>query len=242
MGGAIARGLAGKGFDVAVANPSRPKLDALVADCPGVFVTTSNREAASMADIVILAVKPWKLTEVITGLQPVAGGRTFVSIAAGVSCDDLSAMFLPGCPAVHCAMPNTAVSVGRGMTFVVSPEPDTRVMDIFAALGDVMLIEPKQMGAAMAVASCGIAYALRYVRAAVEGAVELGLRADDACRIVCRTVEGAAALLAVPGAHPESEIDKVTTPGGVTIRGLNAMEAAGFTPAVIAGLKASTVR
>lgn len=79
---------------------------------------------------------------------------------------------------------------------------------------------------------------MRYIRAAVEGGVELGFKAVDAQKIVVQTVKGAAGLLSLPGAHPESEIDKVTTPGGVTIRGLNEMEHAGFTSAVIRGLKA----
>ena len=109
---------------------------------------------------------------------------------------------------------------------------------VFCRLGAVKDIEERLLPAATALASCGIAYALRYIRAAVEGGVELGFRASDAQEIVTATVRGAAALLSVDGAHPEVEIDRVTTAGGITIRGLNAMEQAGFTPAVIAGLKA----
>ena len=103
-----------------------------------------------------------------------------------------------------------------------------------------MVIEKRQLGAATSLASCGIAYAMRYVRAAMEGGVELGIRASLAQEIVVQTLIGAAGLLAQPGSHPETEIDKVTTPGGITIKGLNAMEQSGFTSAVINGLKAST--
>ena len=85
-------------------------------------------------------------------------------------------------------------------------------------------------------------YALRYIRAAMEGGVELGIRADDAKHIVMQTLRGAVDVLAASDAHPEAEIDKVTTPGGLTIKGLNAMEAAGFTHSVIEGLRASTKR
>ena len=102
-----------------------------------------------------------------------------------------------------------------------------------------MLVEERLMNAATALASCGIAYALRYVRAATEGGVELGFRADQAQHIVAQTLRGAAALLDGDGATAEAEIDKVTTPGGLTIRGLNAMEEAGFTASVIRGLRAS---
>jgi len=91
----------------------------------------------------------------------------------------------------------------------------------------------------MALASCGIAYVMRYIRAASEGGVELGMYASDAKKIVMQTMLGAVKLLESTGNHPEAEIDKVTTPGGITIRGLNAMEANGFTTAVIEGLKAS---
>ena len=96
------------------------------------------------------------------------------------------------------------------------------------------------MGAATSVASCGIAYALRYLRAATEGAVELGFRADEAQQIVAQTMKGAAELILKNSeSHAEVEIDKVCTPGGWTIKGLNEMEANGFSNAVIKGLKAN---
>ncbi len=105
-------------------------------------------------------------------------------------------------------------------------------------MGTTLVIDEQHLPAATTLASCGIAYAMRYIRAAMEGGTELGFKAAVAQEIVAQTVKGAAALLSVPGAHPESEIDKVTTPGGLTIRGLNEMEHAGFTSAVIRGLKA----
>ena len=146
-------------------------------------------------------------------------------------------------PALSVSMPNTAVALGESMTFVVAAHGrPSRAVELFGALGKVMEIPEKQLGAATALASCGIAYAMRYVRAAEEGGVELGFRAADARQIVVETLRGAAALLSRDGAHPEAEIDKVTTPGGLTIRGLNAMEEAGFTASVIAGLKASQPR
>ena len=130
------------------------------------------------------------------------------------------------------------------MTFQVNgPEAAcSRSLSIFSHLGKAMVIEEKLLPAATSLASCGIAYALRYVRAAMEGGVELGFRASDAQHIIVQTLLGAASLLLQPGAHPESEIDKVTTPGGITIRGLNAMEHSGFTSAVINGLKASCTK
>ena len=129
------------------------------------------------------------------------------------------------------------------MTFVsalnASEERTAKVVEMFDALGSAMLIPEDKMSAGTALASCGIAYAMRYVRAATEGGVELGFPAKDAQRIVMNTMKGAVDLLAATGANPEEEIDKVTTPGGITIKGLNKMEEQGFSNAVIAGLKAS---
>ena len=143
-------------------------------------------------------------------------------------------------PALSISMPNTAMSVGKSMTFNVALQGDAPLaMQSLAMMGRVMQIPERLLPAATALASCGIAYALRYVRAATEGGVQMGFRASEAQEIVAATIEGAAALLSRPDAHAEAEIDKVTTPGGVTIRGLNAMEREGFTNAVIAGLLAS---
>jgi pyrroline-5-carboxylate reductase len=105
-------------------------------------------------------------------------------------------------------------------------------------MGSTLITEERLLAAGTTLASCGIAYAMRYVRAASEGGVEIGFKADDAKAIVLQTVKGAVELLQTNGNHPEAEIDKVTTPGGVTIKGLNEMEHAGFSSAVIRGIKA----
>lgn len=142
------------------------------------------------------------------------------------------------------AIPNTAMAVGRSMTFIchaddADPARISPVTDIFDRLGTAAVIPEQQLGAAMALCSCGIAYVMRFIRAASEGAVELGLYPDKAKEWFLQTMRGAVELLESTGANPESEIDKVTTPGGLTIRGLNAMEESGFSGAVIKGLRAS---
>ena len=143
-------------------------------------------------------------------------------------------------PATFIAIPNTAVAVGCSMTFITpvsgGEEAAGKVEAIFNAVGSTLVVDERLLAAGTKLASCGIAYAMRYVRASTEGGVELGFKADAARDIVLQTVKGAVALLQESGAHPEAEIDKVTTPGGLTIRGLNAMERAGFTNAVIRGL------
>lgn len=244
MGGAVARGLVEAGLppsSITVSNPTDAKLRPL-ADL-GVNTLTDNRKAVKDADFVVIAVKPWILPAVARQLQGEINLDTqeVAVIVAGVSSADLRAMFhADGHANLSIVMPNTAMTLRQSMTFIVEAEGKAPLAnDIFSKLGKVMTIEERLLPAATALASCGIAYAMRYVRASVEGGVELGFRAADAQAIVIETLKGAAALLSLPGAHPEAEIDKVTTPGGLTIRGLNAMEAAGFTPAVIAALRAS---
>ncbi|MCM1354837.1 MAG: pyrroline-5-carboxylate reductase [Staphylococcus sp.] len=248
MGGAVAAGLIAHGagrYEITASNPSRPALDRLSAI--GVRVTTDNKNACRDADIVVIAVKPWILRDVLEEIGPDLDyeRQTVVVIAAGI-CGEQMKMWLEEdgtCPDLLIAMPNTAMSVAQSMTFIVpvcaSDEVTAEVTAMFDCLGETMVIDEEHLPAATALASCGIAYAMRYVRAAVEGGVELGFKASLAQQMVVQTLRGAAALLSQPGAHPESEIDKVTTPGGITIRGLNEMEQAGFSSAVIRGLKAS---
>ena len=240
MGGAIARALAhSQLYSVAVANPSHPKLDAIASEYPGVKTTTDNLEAAAGADIVILAVKPWLIAEVLQQLKPcLAESRaTVVSLAGGVSLDALDSMLaLDGTPICR-VIPDTALSVGKSMTFIASRRADNSTLDsivkMFGTMGEVAVIEERLMDAATAISSCGIAYVYKFIQACVQAGVELGFKPADALRYVCATVDGAAAMLSQPGAAPQTEIDKVTTPGGMTIKGINSLEHNGFTSAVI---------
>lgn len=247
MGGAVARGLLAAGISpesLRVSNPTDAKLRPF-ADA-GCATFSDNQKTATDADIIIVAVKPWILPDVLRQISAVTDKEHTVLavIAASVTCAEIDTWIYGKYAAGALVMPNTAMNVRRSMTFTV-PLPKckdvpSQITEIFEKLGTVKAIDEAHLPAAMALASCGIAYALRYVRAAVEGGVQMGIRAAEAQDIVAATIEGAAALLTEqPGAHAEVEIDKVTTPGGVTIRGLNAMESAGFTHAVISGLLAS---
>lgn len=253
MGGAIARGILGGKlsgeYEVRLSNPSAGKLERIKAEFPSAVTTVSNVEAVVGAEIVILAVKPWLVKQVIDEISTSIDVEevTIVSLAAGISVDDICDMFdnsLQAAYSVARAMPNTAIAVGESMTFVCGDRAAKYKIDelnmIFGSMGHSAVIAERMMGGAMALCSCGIAYAMRYVRAATEGAVELGLYPDAAKEYIFQTIRGAVALLESTGANPEVEIDKVTTPGGVTIKGLNAMERNGFTTAVIEGLKASS--
>lgn len=187
------------------------------------------------------------MEEVITDLREHIdpSKQVFVSVAAGITLEELSCWISPSNPSyatVFRAIPNTAAAVLESMTFIASANADEDqkklVCDIFDETGTTMYVEERLIPARTALASCGIAFAVRYIRAASEGGVEIGFRPEEARKIVEYTVKGAAELLLASGNNPEVEIDKVTTAGGITIKGLNEMEHEGFTSAVIKGLKA----
>lgn len=245
MGGAIARGLAQghyiKAQDITVTNPSTPKLEKLKAEYPAIQVSTDNRDAAD-ADIVIVAVKPWKIEEVLKPLR-LRQPQVLVSVAAGLTFEDLAHFVDPEMPMFR-VIPNTAISLRASMTLIAcrnaSEEQTLMMLDLFNEMGLALLIEEKQFAAATSLTSCGIAYVLKYVQAAMQAGVELGIRPKEAMKMVAQTVEGAARLLLEnEDTHPALEIEKVTTPGGITIKGVNSLEHDGFTSAVIRAIKAS---
>lgn len=252
MGGAVARGLAATaeatGHQIVVSNPSQTKLDALHTEYPVINITNSNVQAIAGADLVILAVKPWRVQEVIEELKPHLDYSTqaVASMAGGVGAAQINGWLAQEgqpLPPLYLIIPNTAIAVRQSTTFIASvnatPQLDAQVQQLFSVLGLVVPVEERLIPAGTALASCGIAYAMRYIRAAAEGGVELGFYPAQAQQIVMQTLAGAVDLLRHTGGHPEQEIDRVTTPGGLTIKGLNAMERSGFTAAVIDGLKAS---
>lgn len=252
MGGAIARGLAKgtkvKATDIICSDHAQATLDRLNRQNPAIQTTTDNAEAVRHADLVLLALKPWLMESVIRELKSSFdySRQILISIAAGVTTEQLTTYLeneSKEVPPLYRLIPNTAIDVLNSMTFIcpcgTTSEQDELVLGLFRELGDAMLVEERLMGAGTALASCGIAFAMRYIRAAMVGGVEMGFYPQQSKEIVLQTVKGAVELLMANGTDPEPEIDKVTTPGGITIKGLNEMEHAGFTSAVIRGLKAA---
>ena len=247
MGGATVEGLIkGQQFnneDITVSDPSQFVVEKFTK--MGVCVTTDNKLAADSADIVCVVVKPWLVEQVLKDIKPEldAKKQILIVIAAGVSSANIKEWLGNNCPPLFLVIPNIAIAEMASMTFIVpcgtvaQHHIDT-VEAIFNEMGNTLITDEKHLAAGTTLASCGIAYAMRYIRAASEGGVELGFKADDAKKIVMQTMKGAVELLEASGMHPEAAIDLVTTPGGVTIKGLNEMEHAGFTSAVIRGLKA----
>ncbi|MBO7115839.1 MAG: pyrroline-5-carboxylate reductase [Prevotella sp.] len=245
MGGATVEGLIKseyfKNEDITVADPSLQVVEKFAKQ--GVSVTTDNQMAAQDADIVCVCVKPWLVEQVLKNIKDSLDPKKqlLIVIAAGVSSAKIKE-WLPDCPPLFLMIPNIAIAQLASMTFLVpvsaTSEQTQLVKDIFNKMGKTIITDEQHLAAGTTLASCGIAYAMRYIRAASEGGVELGFKADEAKQIVMQTMKGAVKLLQASGLHPEAAIDLVTTPGGVTIKGLNEMEHAGFTSAVIRGLKA----
>jgi pyrroline-5-carboxylate reductase len=209
----------------------------------GVHVSTNNQEVASQARILILAVKPYNVQRVLEEMAPVLTERhIIVSVATGVTLDEIK-RFSGGHPKVARAMPNISAEVQASLTCLTLDELDEEdrvaVDRIFAVLGENVHIPEHLMEAATILGACGIAFVLRFMRAMVQGGVQIGFDSQTANQIVNHTVYGAAKLIMDNKYHPEAAIDLVTTPKGCTIEGLNEMEHAGFSSSLIKGIVAS---
>lgn len=246
MGGSIARGLAKGNLipveNIIVSNPGKGKLELLAEDFPAIRTTHNNAEAATGADIVILAVKPWLITTVLRELK-LKGKQILVSVASGISFEQLAHDVVEPEMPMFRIIPNTAISELESMTVISSrnatPEMEALMINIFGEMGVAMMLPEEKLAAATALASCGIAYVLKYIQAAMQAGIEMGIRPADAMELIAQSAKGAAELILNNDTHPSVEIDKVTTPGGITIKGINELEHNGFSSAVIKAMKAS---
>ena len=223
-------------------HPSAGKLEKLKEEFPGISTTLSNTEAATGADVVILAVKPWFVESVMRELK-LKSKQTLVSVAAGISFEELAHFVIAPEMPMFRLIPNTAISELESMTLIAArntnDEQNQFMLRLFNEMGMAMLIPEDKIAATTALTSCGIAYVLKYIQAAMQAGIEMGIRPKDAMEMVAQSVKGAAALILNNDTHPSVEIDKVTTPGGITIKGINELEHNGFTSAVIKAMKAS---
>ena len=214
----------------------------------GYQTTADNQAAIQSADIIVLAVLPQQLNKLLDelGTSLDSARHLLISVISGVSCHDIRQHTgLPDLRVVR-AMPNTAISIGQSMTCVASDsdaDDDMALVErLFNTVGVSIRINEELMTSATALCACGIAFFLRAIRAASQGGTEIGFHAHDALKMAAQTAQGAAALLLQLGTHPEHEIDKVTSPKGCTIAGLNEMEHQGFSSAMIKGIKTSAVK
>lgn len=245
LGSAIAAGIINKGLITpSQLTITRRRLGLLAHfEEQGVCVTANNLEASKGASIILLAVKPYQLEKVIKEIVPSLTKETvLVSLATGVSSEQIEkycGLKLP----VFRAMPNTAIEIGESMTCVSSfnatQEQEKDVLHLFEQMGQAIIVPEELMAASTVLGACGIAFAMRFIRAATQGGIEIGFGSRLALQIAAQTVKGAADLIIQKSNHPEDEIDKVTTPRGVTISGLNEMEHQGFSSSLIKGLLTS---
>lgn len=246
LGTAIAEGLLAASFtlpqNITVTKRNTSTLNNLQEK--GVIVSSNNIEAIKNARYIILAVKPYQIKEILIELQPhlISEQHTLISVITSVWLKDIEEI-LGNNFSLFRAMPNTAIAIQQSMTCICNNKVDQSKIDfvtnLFNQLGKTVFIDEKLMDAATVLAACGTAYAMRYIRANIQGGIEIGFSAAVASLIAAQTVNGAAELLLQKNTHPEQEIDKVTTPKGCTIAGLNEMEHQGFSSSLIKGVVTS---
>ena len=211
----------------------------------GVKITSNNEEAIRESDIIIVALKPFNILKTLTSLKTHFDIKkhTLVSLATGISIKELQSIFDVHIP-IFRAMPNTAADVGASLTCLCSNTNEAQITSqikyCFDTIGTTVVIEEELMNAATVLGACGIAFVLRFIRAMIQGGIQIGFDEKTANKIVTNTVKGATHLLIEKKQHPEYEIDKVTTPKGCTIAGLNEMEHNGFSSALIKGIVSSS--
>ncbi|GAB5399094.1 MAG: pyrroline-5-carboxylate reductase [Aureisphaera sp.] len=209
----------------------------------GITITSDNAYAITNSKVVVLALKPHQMLPFLNEFENTfTKDHIVISLATGITIAQLeSGLKNPG--TVVRAMPNTATTILESITCICMNNEDEGhrqwVSKIFDELGETVFINEDLMESATVLGACGIAFVLRFMRAMVQGGIQIGFSADIAGKIVNQTVKGAAELLMQNGEHPEFEIDKVTTPRGCTIAGLNEMEHNGFSSALIKGIVAS---
>jgi len=213
----------------------------------GFNVTSSNKDAILASDIIIVAVEPSQVDDLLKQISGYLDSQkhTLISVVSGVKIGHIKSLVEPDLPVVR-AMPNTAIAIRESMTCICTDNGNSEVLElateIFNSVGKTVTILEEQMTAATALCACGIAFFLRSIRAASQGGTEIGFHAHEALAMAAQTAKGAASLLSDKANHPEYEIDRVTTPRGCTISGLNEMEHSGFSSAMIKGILLSAAK
>lgn len=246
IGMALTEGLIRSGVcrknDITLSRRSLSSLEPYAAE--GFKTSTDNIEAVKNADTIFICVLPQQLDKVLEELKDAINikKQLIVSVVTGASMQAFRNKLGDKIRIIR-AMPNTAMRIGESMTCISAANATQKdismVQNIFNTMGQSIVINEDMMSAATALCACGIAFFLRTIRAASQGGVEIGFHAQEALQIAAQTALGAAKLLTTGKTHPEHEIDKVTSPKGCTIAGLNEMEHQGLSSALIKGIKLS---
>lgn len=208
-----------------------------------VTVSSDNSLAVKESDILIFSVQPGHFEQILHEIKEhLTEKHVIISTITGFSIDKIESIIGKDTFIIR-SMPNTAISVGKSMTCLCSNEMGAKRIDlakaIFNRMGNSMEIPESQMQAATVICASGIAFWMRLIRATTQGAIQLGFDAKEAQELAMHTCNGAASLLIESGNHPEEEIDRVTTPMGCTIEGLNEMEHQGLSSSLIRGIVTS---
>ena len=209
----------------------------------GFRALTDNTKAISEATVLVIAVTPQQIDGLLASIkESLEPHHTILSVVSGISCERIREQLDTTLPIVR-VMPNTAAAIGESMTCLAhdgaSKEAIALTEELFGLLGKTVILSEEMMVPATVLCACGTAFFLRAIRAASQGGIEIGFHPDQAIPMAAQVAKGAAALLSAMENHPETEIDKVTTPKGSTITGLNTMEHQGFSSAMIQGILAS---
>lgn len=246
LGVAIAQGIVSSGqataSDVIITRRNLSKIASLKKE--KFTLTSDNVSAVKASTVIMLCVQPKQLAGLLTEIAPALSEKKhiLVSTITGITTEEIATHLQRQVPIVR-AMPNTAIAIGASMTCICAKDTSDKQLSeiekLFKSLGQTLIIEEHLMKAATVLAASGIAFFMRYLRAATQGGIQLGFDAEESQMIAAQTAKGAALLLAANHSHPELEIDKVTTPQGCTIAGLNEMEHQGLSSALIKGIVAS---
>jgi len=210
----------------------------------GFKTSTDNKKIIKKSKIIILSVGPNHLIKLLHDIASILNdNHIIISVVSGIEIKDIQKIIGTKIPIIR-AMPNTAASSCESLTCLSSStlfHKELKLVEsIFNTIGKTLIIDEEKMSSATALCACGVAFFLRAIRAASQGGIEIGFHSDEAFKIAAQTARGAATLLLENFSHPESEIDKVTTPMGATIAGLNEMEHQGFSSSMIKGIITST--
>lgn len=210
----------------------------------GARAVTDNAEVARAADVLIVAVKPAQVVEMLTALQPEIGARHLViSIAAGVPLAKLEAA-LPAGTRVIRVMPNTPALVGAGaaaysLGTAATAEDGALAQSLLAAVGLAVEVKEPLLDAVTGVSGSGPAFVYLMIEALSDGGVAAGLPRDVATRLAAQTLLGAARMVLDTGLHPGALKDMVTSPGGTTIEGVHELEKAGVRAGLMNAVRAA---
>ena len=211
----------------------------------GFSITDNNLSAVKVNEMIIVSVGPQDAERVLDSFKDNLNPdkHILISTITGVSIKKIESIVGLQLPIVR-IMPNTAVAICESMTCIAATDEHSKsltvVKKLFDQMGQTLIVKESLIAPATALCGSGLAFFLRAVRAASQGGTEIGFHAEEAILLAAQTARGAASLTINSNMHPESEIDKVTTPKGITISGLNEMEHQGFSSAMIRAIVKSS--